>query len=68
MEIPSKVEVPRPISSSIISDFDVALFKIFAVSFISTIKVLLPLLKSSYAPTRVNILSTIPMEASFAGT
>ena len=43
-------------------------FKINAVSFISTIKVDCPNDKSSTAPTRVNILSTIPILAAAHGT
>ncbi len=39
-----------------------------AVSFISTMKVDSPRLMLSDAPTLVNILSTIPIVASFAGT
>ena len=47
---------------------EVALRKMFATSFISTIKVDCPLARSSDAPTRVKIRSTIPIFADFAGT
>ena len=40
----------------------------FAASSISTIKVLWPLVKSSYAPTRVKTRSIIPISALSAGT
>ena len=60
--------VPRPISSKIISEFAVAFFKIWLTSFISSINVLCPEAISSDAPTRVKILSTIPMRALDAGT
>ena len=65
---PSKVLVPRPISSRMTRLWCVALFKMLAVSFISTIKVDCALLRSSMAPTRVKILSTIPILALVAGT
>ena len=65
---PSYVDVPLPISSNITKLFDVASFSIVATSIISTINVLCPILKSSDAPTLVNILSTTPMCASEAGT
>ena len=68
METPSKVLVPRPISSKMIRLFSVALCKMEAVSCISTMKVDCPELRSSYAPTRVKIRSTIPNEVSSAGT
>ena len=60
--------MPRPISSKIKSEFEVAFLKIFATSFISTIKVLCPEARSSEAPTRVKIRSTIPIFAELAGT
>ena len=63
IERPSKVEVPLPISSKINKLFLVALFKIFATSFISTMNVDWPVDKSSEAPTLVKILSTIPILA-----
>ena len=44
------------------------LFRMLAVSFISTIKVDSPVEMLSEAPTRVNILSTMPMSAFRAGT
>ena len=65
---PSYVLVPRPISSRIISDLSVELFKMFAVSFISTMKVELPRASSSLAPTLLKILSTSPILHSRAGT
>ena len=39
-----------------------------ATSLISTMKVLWPAARSSKAPMRVKILSTMPMVALFAGT
>ena len=60
IEIPSKVEVPLPISSRITRLFAVASLSISATSVISTIKVDCPALRSSLAPTLVNILSTTP--------
>lgn len=68
MEIPSKVEVPLPISSNNIKLRLEILFMMEAVSFISTINVDSPLEILSLAPTLVNILSTIPILASLAGT
>ena len=68
IESPSYVDVPLPISSNTTKLFAVASFRIFATSIISTIKVLCPMLKSSDAPTLVNILSTTPMCADVAGT
>ena len=65
---PSNVLVPRPISSRMSRDFAVAFLSIFATSFISTINVLCPLARSSDAPTRVKIRSTIPIFAVCAGT
>ena len=47
---------------------EVALRRIFATSFISTINVLCPLARSSDAPTRVKMRSTIPIFADAAGT
>ena len=67
MLIPSKVLVPRPISSRIIRLRDVACFKICDTSFISSMKVDWPVARSSLAPTRVKIRSTGEMLASFAG-
>ena len=66
--IPSKVEVPLPISSRINRLFEVAFFTILATSLISTIKVDCPEAKSSDAPTRVKMLSTMPISADDAGT
>ncbi len=68
IEIPSKVDVPLPISSSIISEFLVAFFKILAVSTISTIKVDSPRERLSLAPTLVKILSSSGISAISAGT
>ena len=68
MESPSKVLVPRPISSRTRRLFFVAFLKILATSVISTIKVLWPEARSSEAPTRVKIRSQIPILASSAGT
>ena len=44
-----------------------AYFKIWATSFISTMKVLWPVAKSSLAPTLVKIRSTGQMLAAWAG-
>ena len=60
--------VPLPTSSSTIRLRFVALFRMFAVSFISTMNVEFPRVSSSLAPTRVKIRSTTPILASFAGT
>ena len=68
MAMPSKVLVPRPISSRRIRLFFVAFFRMPATSFISTMKVDWPLARSSEAPMRVNTRSTTPMTAFFAGT
>ena len=68
MARPSKVLVPRPISSRIRRLLAVAFLRILATSVISTMKVLCPLARSSDAPTRVKILSTIPTTALSAGT
>ena len=66
--MPSKVEVPRPISSRISRDWAVACFRMEAVSLISTMKVDWPEARSSDAPIRVNTRSTMPTVADFAGT
>ncbi len=68
MAMPSKVEVPRPISSRMRRLFGVAFLRISATSVISTIKVDWPAARSSDAPMRVKILSTTPMRADLAGT
>ena len=68
MLMPSKVEVPLPISSKIIRLLEVALLSIDATSLISTINVDCPAERSSDAPIRVNTLSTIPSSALAAGT
>ena len=62
------MEVPLPISSNKIKLRSLKLFKILAVSFISTMNVDSPALMLSFAPTRVNTLSTIPILTRFAGT
>ena len=67
-ERPSNVLVPRPISSSTIRLRGVALFKMFAVSVISTMNVDCPRDKSSLAPMRVKMRSTRSIRASAAGT
>ncbi len=68
IDSPSKVAVPRPISSRITSERPVAWFRIAAVSTISTMKVERPRARSSAAPTRENSRSTTPIWASAAGT
>ena len=68
MLMPSKVEVPRPISSKIMRLFLVAFFRISATSAISIINVDWPAERSSDAPTRVKIASTMPISATAAGT
>ncbi len=65
---PSKVDVPLPISSSTSRLSEVALRSMFATSFISTMKVDCPLERSSEAPTRVKMRSTMPIPAFLAGT
>ena len=65
---PSKVEVPRPISSISTSECSVAPFRIAADSVISTMKVERPPARSSAAPMRVKIWSIGPMRAALAGT
>ena len=68
IERPSKVAVPRPISSRMTNERSLAWFKIVAVSTISTIKVDRPRAKSSAAPTRLNNRSSVPIWALAAGT
>src|SRR5919199_1424742 len=51
-ETPSKVLVPRPISSRMTRLRGVALLRMLAVSVISTMNVLIPRPSSSVAPTR----------------
>jgi hypothetical protein len=65
---PSKVLVPRPISSRMTRLRSVALLRMLAVSFISTMKVDWPRARSSLAPTRVKMRSTRPISALAAGT
>ena len=65
---PSNVLVPRPISSSTMRLRGVALFRMFAVSVISTMKVDCPRVRSSLAPMRVKMRSTRSIRASVAGT
>jgi hypothetical protein len=66
--MPSYVLVPRPISSRMSSERDVALCRIALVSIISTMNVDWPDVRSSPAPTRVNTRSTTPIDADAAGT
>ena len=61
---PSKVAVPRPISSRITSARSPAWLRIAAVSTISTMKVERPRARSSAAPTRENSRSTTPICAA----
>ena len=68
IESPSKVLVPRPISSRMSRLFFVAFRRILATSVISTMKVLCPLARSSEAPTRVKIRSQMAIFAEEAGT
>ena len=65
---PSKVLVPRPISSRMMKLFSVAALSMEAVSAISTKKVDLPPARLSLAPTRVKIRSVIPISQLSAGT
>ena len=60
--------VPRPTSSRMIRLRRVACFRMWATSFISTMKVLCPRLRLSAAPMRVKIRSVTPMRARTAGT
>ena len=68
MDMPSKVLVPRPISSRISRECFVAWRRMSATSVISTMKVDWPADRSSLAPMRVKIRSTTPMRALAAGT
>ena len=63
MDRPSKVEVPRPISSSNTKESVVARRRMWATSIISIMKVERPRRRSSLAPTRVKMRSTKPMRA-----
>ena len=65
---PSKVAVPRPISSSTTRLRDVAVCRMWAVSCISTMKVDWPRAMLSDAPTRAKMRSTSGTFASRAGT
>ena len=65
---PSKVEVPRPISSISTRLCAVALLRMAAASVISTMNVEAPRARSSAAPMRVRIRSTGPTRAALAGT
>ena len=67
-ESPSKVEVPRPISSNRMRHLLVKLFNMLAVSFISTKNVDSHPAKLSEAPTLVNNWSALPKSHFFAGT
>ena len=68
MARPSRVAVPRPISSTTTSERGPARLRMAAVSIISTMKVERPRARSSEAPTRLNSRSTTPMRADAAGT
>ena len=68
MLTPSNVEVPRPTSSRITRLSGVAFRSISDTSLISTMNVDCPAVRSSEAPTRVNILSTTDIFAESAGT
>ena len=65
---PSKVLVPRPISSMRTRECSVALCRMLAVSSISTMKVERPPARSSEAPMREKMRSTGPISALSAGT
>ena len=65
---PSNVLVPRPTSSMSTRLARVALFRMFAVSVISTMNVERPPVRSSAAPMRVKIRSIEPIVADSAGT
>ena len=65
---PSKVLVPRPTSSISTSERGVALWRMLAVSVISTIKVERPPARSSEEPMRVNMRSSGDSRARSAGT
>jgi hypothetical protein len=65
---PSKVEVPRPISSISTSERGPAAARIVAASVISTMKVERPPARSSEAPIRVKIRSIGPISQARAGT
>ena len=64
IEMPSKVLVPRPISSSTARLRGVSWVRMLAVSFISTMKVDSPPARLSEAPTRVKRRSTTPISAA----
>jgi len=68
IEIPSKVEVPRPISSRTTRLRDVISCRIAAVSDISTMNVDWPAARLSLAPMRVKMRSTSGIRADAAGT
>ncbi|MDT4857258.1 hypothetical protein FQZ97_916760 [compost metagenome] len=68
MDRPSKVAVPRPISSSTTRLRRVARLRMADVSTISTMKVERPWAMSSLAPTRENSRSITPIWALSAGT
>ena len=68
MDMPSKVLVPRPISSRISRECRVAWRRMSATSVISTMKVDCPADRSSLAPMRVKIRSTTPIRVLEAGT
>ena len=62
------LDLPRPISSRIKRLREVAQRRISLTSVISTIKVDCPADRSSEAPMRVKMRSTMPMRAALAGT
>ena len=68
MDMPSYVEVPRPISSRSTREREERLCSIMDVSSISTMKVDSPREMLSEAPTLVKSLSQYPIRASDAGT
>ena len=68
IERPSKVEVPRPTSSSSTRLSGVAVLRICDVSVISTMNVERPRARLSLAPMRVKMRSMIGRRAERAGT
>ena len=68
MDRPSKVDVPRPTSSSINRLLGVANLRMVAISLISTMKVDCPPYRSSDAPMRVKMRSVSAMSAASVGT
>ncbi|OQA90347.1 MAG: hypothetical protein BWY28_00274 [bacterium ADurb.Bin236] len=68
MDRPSRVPVPRPISSRTTRERGVAARRMWLNSVISTMKVDCPDARSSWAPMRVKTLSRRGMSALSAGT